>query len=308
MNKPNPISIVVPVYADWPSLKKCIDSLSEYADKRNKVLLVNDCGPEADTIEENILNAIGNLENFEYHRNPKNLGFIKTCNKAVFEYDQTDNEILLLNSDTEVTEGFLEEMQSVMAEDNKIATITPRSNNATLATVPLSAVKQKGIDPIKSYELWKNMKNKLPRYNEVPTAHGFCMLIRRSVIKKYGLFDEIFGKGYGEENDFCMRIKKHGFKNVLSNRAFVFHLEAKSFSLETKNKLLKENLKILHARHPSYRQLVRDYMEQALKREASVEKSAGFNLVNDSIPAKTRLRKSIPYRAARKIYRKIRKA
>jgi GT2 family glycosyltransferase len=262
------VTIVIPVYADWSSLGDCLDSLAKYVDTtRHKIMIVNDCGPEADELEKRIQESIKSREGFEYYKNPGNLGFLKTCNKAVFELDKTKNDILLLNSDTKVTKGFLEEMSAVLSCSDKIGAVSPRTNNATLATIPLSAAKQKGIDVQKSFKVFQKIKNGLPRYNEVPTVHGFCMLIKRTVIEKYGLFDEVFGKGYGEENDFCIRIKKHGYLSVLANHAYVFHLEAKSFTFASKNKMLERNLKILYERHPEYRQQVRDYMETALKRE-----------------------------------------
>src|SRR3989344_5765765 len=108
------VTVVVPVYSDWQSLGVCIESLKKHLDKKHKALLVNDCGPEADKLERNIRKAINSQPNFEYHRNPGNLGFVKTCNRAVFELDKSDNDVLLLNSDTEVTEGFLDEMLGVL--------------------------------------------------------------------------------------------------------------------------------------------------------------------------------------------------
>ena len=268
MMKESNVTIVVPVYADWPSLKDCIVSLKEFIDaSKHQILLVNDCGPEADVIEKNIRGAIKGSPGFKYFRNKTNLGFIRTCNRAVMELDKTNNDILLLNSDTKVTGGFLEEMVAVMGSNNKIAAVSPRSNNATIATVPLSAMPQKGIDPRKSYKLYTKLKEKLPKYVEVPTAHGFCMLIRRSVIRRFGLFDEAFGKGYGEENDFCMRISEHGYKSVLANRAYVYHMEARSFTLERKSELIKQNAKILRKRWPTYKQLVDGYIKEALSRE-----------------------------------------
>ncbi len=273
-----PITIVVPVYADWSSLKTCIKSLKQTISENDKVIFVNDCGPRAEYLRKKIKKAINKYPNFEYFHNPYNVGFIKTCNRAVFELDNTANDVLLLNSDTEVTTGFLDEMRSLIAEDKKIGAISPRSNNATIATIPLSSALQKGINPNKAFKIWWKIKDKLPRYNEVPVAHGFCLLIRRSVISKCGLFDEVFGKGYGEENDFCLRIKKQGFTSVLANRAFVFHLEARSFTLEAKAKLLEKNSKVLYKRYPNYRQSVRDYMKEALIREAKAERAAGVKI------------------------------
>ena len=265
--KKNKVTVVVPVYADWESLKGCINSIKKYVGPEHNIILINDCGPEADILEENINEIIKKRPNYKYYRNSKNLGFLKTCNRAVFELDKSNNDILLLNSDTKLTEGFLEEMLDVLSNDNKIGAVSPRSNNATIATVPLSSAPEKGIGPEKSYKLFKALKKRLPRYNEIPTALGFCVLIRRTVIDKYGLFDEVFGKGYGEENDFSMRIKQGGYISVLSNWSYVFHMEARSFTMKTKLELIKKNRAILDKRYPEYTELVRSYIKQALLRE-----------------------------------------
>jgi len=243
--------------------------------KLHSVILVNDCGPDADNIEIKIKKNIRGLFNFAYYRNDKNLGFVGTCNRAALEIDKTDNDILLLNSDTVVTKGFVEEMSFVLHESSKNGAVTPRSNNATIATVPLSAAIKKDVEPDESYRVYNKIKATLPRSTVVPVAHGFCILIRRELIKKYGLFDTAFGRGYGEEVDFCLRIGRKGYKSLLANHTYVFHLEARSFSLEAKKKFIEENNKILWKRYPSYRQSVRDYMDEALKRESDIERSAG---------------------------------
>ena len=103
MNNKKNITVIIPVYGDWSSLKVCLCSLKKHLPDNHSVLLLNDCGPEADYLEEKILKSINNKKNFIYKRNDKNLGFVKTCNRAVFELDKTDNDILLLNSDTKVT-------------------------------------------------------------------------------------------------------------------------------------------------------------------------------------------------------------
>ncbi len=271
------VTIVVPVYGDWPSLSDCIDSLIQFVElDEHRVLFVNDCGPDVELMEKNIQQKISGKKSMSYVRNDRNLGFIGTCNRAVLELDSTDNDILLLNSDTKVTEGFLEEMLAVLYSDTKIGVVSPRSNNATIATVPLWSAGQKGIGAKKSFEIYSKIKPHMPKISIVPVAHGFCMLIRRNLIKKYGLFDNVFGKGYGEEVDFCLRIARHGYKSVLANHAYVFHLEARSFTLEKKAKLLEQNNQIIWERYPNYRQSVRDYMSEATKKERSYEQAAGL--------------------------------
>ncbi|MEX2014756.1 MAG: glycosyltransferase family 2 protein [Candidatus Saccharimonadales bacterium] len=292
------VTIVIPIYADWPSLKDCLNSLNQHLDKRHRVLLINDSGPEAELLEKNIKKEIADWPNFEYFRNDKNLGFVKTCNKAVMGLDKTDNDILLLNSDTKVTKGFLEEMLGVLYSQKNIGTVSPRSNNANNCTIPLAAfIDKKNLKSERSYAIFQKHKDKFPRYHIMPTANGFCMLIRRSLIKKYGLFDPAFGAGYGEEVDFCQRIAQHGWLSVLSNWAFVFHLEAKSFSLETKAKLLEERRKMLQERWPKFKPAITEDIENSLLEEKKLlGKDAGteipYNLNRPTVTLKRLIRRN----------------
>lgn len=298
------ITIVIPVYGDWPSLKRCIESVVTHVDtKIHTVLLVNDCGPDAEMIEKNIKRLIQGKIGFKYYRNQKNLGFLQNCNNAVTSLDKTNNNILLLNSDTIVTEGFLDELMGVLSVSPRYGAVSPRSNNASITTVPLATAAQKGIGKERSWKIYQKIRSHLPRFYEAPVAHGFCMLIRRSLIKKYGLFDEVFGKGYGEEVDFCQRIATHGHKSLIANHAYVFHEEAKSFSMEIKNKLLEQNNKIIWERYPNYRQSVRDYMEEKLPFEADIERKSG---VRNYLDTKSHIKQTIKRnKYARKVIQKI---
>jgi GT2 family glycosyltransferase len=95
----HPVTIVVPIYDDWSSLERCIESVLHHVDLGTySLLLVNDCGPRADDIEANVLEAIAGEPSIAYHRNARNLGFVETCNRAVFELDASDNDVLLLTS------------------------------------------------------------------------------------------------------------------------------------------------------------------------------------------------------------------
>ena len=259
---PRSVTVIVPVYGDWESLRQCLASLKDHVDPRHSVMVVNDCGPDADMVERNVLEAIGDRPNFAYHRNAGNMGFVKTCNRAVFELDRTENDILLLNSDTIVTDGFLEEMLEVLYLSDRHGVVTPRSNNATLATVPLrptGAILRE--DLAYSWRVYEAVKAHLPRYAVVPVGVGFCLLVKRRLIKNFGLLDEVFGLGYNEENDFCLRVNKYGYSSVLANRAFVYHLEGRSFSLEQKEVLNGRNEAILLQKHGYYRAMVKRYFD-----------------------------------------------
>lgn len=256
----NNVTVVIPVYKDWDTLSKCIESLKKYLDKSNNVILVNDMGQEWKALEENILGSIHGYNNFSYKKNKSNIGFVKTCNDAVLKWDKSNNDILLLNSDTEVTEGFLEEMQRILYMDEKTGVVCPRSNNATFLSVPINN-NGCSVSAKESYCIYQQIKRFLPEREECWTGVGFAFLIKRQLIRQFGLFDEVFGKGYNEENDFCMRIKKQGYKTMKANYAYVFHMGRVSFQRE-KDELELKNSSILLRKYPFYWDKAREFQQK----------------------------------------------
>lgn len=98
------------------------------------------------------------------------------------------------------------------------------------------------------------------RHIEIPTAVGFCMYIRRHCLNEVGLFDvESFGKGYGEENDFCLKATAKGWKHLLAADTFVFHEGGVSFQAES-NPRKKRAMNILRQRYPNYKANVKRHI------------------------------------------------
>lgn len=249
-----PVTIVVPIYDDLPGLERCIQALLETVDfSVDRVLLANDVGPRVDAIEARVLELVGEHPGFEYSRNPRNLGFVGNCNRAVLELDRTGNDVLLLNSDTVPMPGFLDEMTAVLVSDDAIGVVCARSDNATIASFPYARRNPRAtLPPRRTRELHGRTKYLLPRHTVSPVAMGFCFLIRREVIDRFDLFDEVFSPGYGEENDFCLRINEHGYTSVLANRALVLHTGSTSFSGDRGPSLRLEHERILLERYPFY--------------------------------------------------------
>jgi GT2 family glycosyltransferase len=248
------VTIVVPVYGDWPSLKSCVQSVIEHADPEQfDVLLVNDNGPDADEIEAGLRGLIYGQANIRYERNATNLGFVQTCNRAVYDLDRSGNNVLLLNSDTRLTAGALQEMQAVLDLSPHHGAVCPRSNDATIATIPFFRRQANAPRSAKrSTDVYTNTVSQLPRYYISPVAVGFCLLIRRSLIDNYGLFDEIFGKGYSEENDLCLRVNAFGYSSLIANHAFVYHEGSSSFGPAERARLDEAHSVIVRERYPHY--------------------------------------------------------
>ncbi|ROP65767.1 GT2 family glycosyltransferase [Curtobacterium sp. ZW137] len=249
-----PVTIVVPVYDDLPGLERCVEALLETVDfSVDRVLLANDVGPNVDAIERRLLELVADHPGFEYTRNERNLGFVGNCNRAVLELDRTGNDVLLLNSDTVPLPGFLDEMTAVLAEDDSIGVVCARSDNATIASFPYARRNPRAnLAPRRTRELHGRVKYLLPRFSLAPVAMGFCFLIRRETIDRFGLFDEVFSPGYGEENDFCLRINEHGYTAALANHALVLHTGSTSFSGDRGPTLRLEHERILLERYPFY--------------------------------------------------------
>lgn len=258
----SPTTIVVPIYGDLPSILECLDSLVTTVDLSvHRILLANDNGPEADTIERALLPRISGHQAIGYIRNERTLGFVGNCNRAVLEVDETGNDILLLNSDTVATEGFLDELSAVLHLDETHGAVCPRSDNATIATIPFAlrdprAERSRERTSVVHHAL----RESLPRFSVAPVAMGFCLLIRRELIREYGLFDEAFAPGYGEENDFCLRVARHGFRSLIAHRALVFHAGSKSFG-RRREALRSAHERLLVERYPDYPRLVSRYLQ-----------------------------------------------
>uniref|UniRef100_N2ARY2 Glycosyltransferase 2-like domain-containing protein n=1 Tax=Eubacterium plexicaudatum ASF492 TaxID=1235802 RepID=N2ARY2_9FIRM len=256
-------TIIVPVYKDWDSLKICINSLKKNVDARHKVLFVNDKGPAWHDMEGKIKKSIAGCPNFSYFVNKQNMGFVKTCNRAVYELDQTGNDILLLNSDTQVTDGFLEEMLEVLYACEKHGVVCPRSNQATILTIPVKNNIGRALEAEASYSVFRQVSPLLPRFSVIPTGVGFAILIKRELVERFGLFDEAYSPGYNEENDFCMRINQYGYSAVMANRAYVYHFESKSFGAG-KYEIDSRNHKMLIEKYPYYDAAVDGYFKHSM--------------------------------------------
>ncbi len=248
-------TVVIPIYRDVEVTRTCIDSvLAHRAPEQDRILLVNDCSPEPGMAA--MLNAALLHPNVVLLSNDENIGFVRSVNRAMSFCRAGD--IILLNADTRVFAGGLEELWRTAHAAPEIGTATAISNNATIFSYPhgenpVDALDDIGWEALAAAALDRNRGVAI----DAPTGHGFCLLIKRDVLTRVGRLDEGFGRGYGDENDFCARAADLGYRNVVAPGAFVEHRENVSFG-EEKTALLARNLAKLQARYPEYTGLVMD--------------------------------------------------
>ena len=260
LQAPGPaIDIVVPVHNAVDDLKRCVDSVLLHTRGDFRLLLIDDASPDpavASYIEELRSRALSHVHCLS---SEKNVGFTLTANLGM-RIARDDADVVLLNSDTIVTRGWLDKLARCAQSDPAIGTITPFSNNAEICSLPRFCENnpwppKRDTEPV----VLALERSAVPSYPDLPTGVGFCLYIRRALIDAIGVFDPVFGLGYGEENDFCMRAAGAGFRNVLCDDAFVVHLGGSSFGPKRAG-LAQQNMAILLERHPQYGELVHAYI------------------------------------------------
>ncbi len=250
------VDVVVPVYRGRDETLAALASvLGAPTRTPYELVVVDDCSPEPALSED--LRRLAELGLITLLRNDANLGFVGAVNRAMRLHP--DRDVVLLNSDTLVFNDWLDRLLAHAGED--VATITPFSNNATICSYPVFCENNPSeLElPFGALDLLAAEVNR-GRSVDVPTGVGFCMYMRRAAIEAVGLFDEAtFGRGYGEENDFCVRAEAAGWRNTHALDVFVFHSGEMSFSADAAA-MKQRNYQRLIALHPTYEASVHAYI------------------------------------------------
>lgn len=252
----NKVSIIVPIYNAYEDTKRCVESVLKNSTKDYELILINDCS--TDIRIEKLLESYKNYPMIKVINNSSNKGFVGTVNVGL---KNSEHDVILLNSDTIVTNRWLEKLTIAAYSNEWIGTVTPFSNNAGAFSVPDIGIENK-IPKDLNLKSVANIVEKVSnhKYMSVPTGNGFCMYVKREVIDTVGLLDEeTFGRGYGEENDFCMRAIKKGWINIIDESTYILHNKGSSFSSE-REKLIAEHRKLLDEKHPTYTGEVRKFV------------------------------------------------
>ena len=247
----HPVDIIVPVYRGLADTRMCIDSvLASTNQSAWRLVVINDASPEPE-VTAWLRERAAQEPRITLLENPDNLGFVGTVNRGMALSDRHD--VLLLNSDTEVAGDWLDRIRAAAYGDAKVASVTPFSTNATICSYPRFCED----NPLPPGHTTASLDALCARTHpgavvDVPTGVGFCMYIRRDSLHDVGLFDtDNFGKGYGEENDFCQRAQAKGWRNLHLLDTFVLHTGGVSFG-DSKSPRERAAMATLARLHPRY--------------------------------------------------------
>lgn len=244
----NEIDIILPIYNGYKYLESLFNSIKLNTDIKYNLIIVNDCSTDL-RVNKIIDDFFKHENNVTILQNSSNLGFVKSVNKAL---ELTNNDVILLNSDVVLPKGWATRLMYPILNDNSVASVTPFSNAATIFSIP-EIDKNNTLD-VDLEILNSNIKDFNIPFNDLrfATGVGFCMAMSRKALDEVGYLDEIFDKGYGEENDWCQRAIQKGFYNTIAGNLFVWHKHGGSFQSDEKIALCRENQKVITSKYPNY--------------------------------------------------------
>ena len=240
------ISVVIVSYNVKDYLEKCIQSILKFSVGSSfEIIIVDNSSTDG---SNEMLKGI-NSKKIKLIFNGKNLGFAKAVNIGLRH--SNGDFVLLVNPDTVFIENIASKLKKYIEENKMVGIIgckvlntdksfqiSSRRNFPYLYSLAFKLIGLSKWFPrskiFSSYNLTYLDENIISKNISVS---GSCMMFKREIIKKIGLFDERFFL-YFEDTDFCFRTIKAGYKVVYYPEAQIIHHKSASSKkniLEAKN-------------------------------------------------------------------------
>lgn len=219
------ILIALLVYNGEEFVGPCLSSLArlETGSHSADVLVLDDASPAPGWSERcrEMTTGLG----FDYYRTPRNLGIPRNMNLGLLRaVDAGYDAVILLNSDTILPANLVPTLMHPLMEDASISSTTAWSNNSSVYSIPNSDPDHLADDPKLIDWISERLDEEFDgQAISIPSGVGFCMAIRTTMIDEVGLMDPVFGRGYSEEIDWCLRSHTLGYQSVLAPSCFVYH-------------------------------------------------------------------------------------
>ncbi|HUW59870.1 MAG TPA: glycosyltransferase [Candidatus Bathyarchaeia archaeon] len=214
-----PVSIIIPAFNQLEFCRQCVEMLLRTTTPPYKLILVDN--GSTDGVGEYFDSVAG----AGVIRAGENRGFAGGVNLGL---ERAEGHAVLLNSDTLTPTGWLDRLTAALESSSDIGLIGPMTNYAAGAQCIPNLV----FDSMEGVEAYSRHLAETERghVRDVPKLVGFCMMIRKDAREKIGVFDEAFGIGNYEDDDYCMRAICAGYRVCIALDTFVFHYGSRTFA------------------------------------------------------------------------------
>lgn len=217
------VSIIILTYNALEYTKKCLASIKKNTTITYEIILVDN--NSSDGTQNYLRNLRDKSFNIKLIENEANKGFAAGNNQGMAiargEY------ILLLNNDVLVSEGWLYKMVRCARTHDRVGLVGPLTNRIS-GTQMIENVGYDDPDDFQEYA--QKIENNFPnKYTPRRRIAGFAMLIKREVYDAIGDLDERFGSGNYEDDDYCLRAIRAGYKIYVAEDTFIHHFGSRSF-------------------------------------------------------------------------------
>ncbi|MCA9090879.1 MAG: glycosyltransferase [Planctomycetaceae bacterium] len=235
-------SIILVTHNQWRHTQTCLESIRLRTDLPYELIVVDNASTDG-TPE-----FLHSDEGVQLIRNATNRGFPAAVNQGISV--ARGNQVLLLNNDTIVTTGWLERLLSGLHREPAVGLVGPVTNR--ISGEQQVAVAYDELSQLDGFA-WDWGTARTAEAQDTDRLVGFCLLIKREVINRIGLFDERFGIGNFEDDDYCRRAIEAGYRCAIIRSAFIHHVGSATFrnSGIAFDQLLRENQQKYHEKWDS---------------------------------------------------------
>lgn len=221
------VSIIIPVYGQTHFVLNCLDSLVKLRSKHSvEIIVADDASPAASRVD--VLKVIPWIR---YERRAENGGFLECCNSAV---QLANGEIVvLLNSDTRVVEGWLDELVDAFALFPKAGMVGSKLFNDDGTLQEAGGIFWRDGS---AHNYGRNQDPNLPQYcfaRQADFISGASIALRKSVWNELGGFDPEYKPAYCEDADLAFRLRRVGYEVWFVPTSRAIHYEGITHGRDT---------------------------------------------------------------------------
>ena len=229
--------------------QRCLESLFSYVDIPSRLVIV-DNGSDQPGVREYLqtVTAKGKIQEVIVLQNEEDFGFSKGMNRGL-QFCLANNPkdyFCLVSNDVVATQGWLSELVRIAQAQPDIGFVNPNSTN--FGFYPPGRDKKEKKKAINEYGMRISQSSK-GKWQELGSCVGFCFLVKKEVLDKIGLFDEVYGMAYYEDADLSKRAQSAGYLCALAEASYVYHEQGSSFGKrQEKSPLFLKNEEIFYSR------------------------------------------------------------